>query len=98
MLFLFFSMDAKTAARNSLFIIFFSQGANLLFTLLSGSIPAFIPEVLVVMVCGGIAGGLSGTHLTGKMTNRHVELLFALVLILILAVILFNFLNFAGLL
>ncbi len=40
-LFFFFGMDTKTAAQNSLYIILFSQIANLLTTIVTGSVPAF---------------------------------------------------------
>ena len=38
-LFFFFSMSTKTAAENSLYIIFFSQIASLVSSLLTGSVP-----------------------------------------------------------
>ena len=55
-----FSMDTKVAAQNSLYIILFSQIANLLTTLITRSVPAFDILTLVLMVCGGIGGGMIG--------------------------------------
>ena len=40
-LYLFFSMDSKTAALNSIYIIFFSQATTLIFTIVSGNVPSF---------------------------------------------------------
>jgi len=96
-LYILFSMDSKTAALNSIFIIFFSQAANLIFTLVSGSLPAFPPRVLILMVSGGISGGLLGSHFTGRMTNRHVDSLFSTVLIIIIGVCIYNFSRYTGL-
>lgn len=75
-LYFFFSMDTKTAASNSLYIILFSQLASLLSTLLTGTVPAFRWPVLLVMVCGGVGGGVVGRLLNRRMDNRLVERLF----------------------
>ena len=42
-LFYFFSMETKTAAQNSLYIILFSQITSLLTTLITHSVPEFTP-------------------------------------------------------
>lgn len=54
-----FSMDSKTAAVISLYIILFSQLASLLAALISG-VPDFPPMALALMVAGGIGGGIAG--------------------------------------
>ena len=59
-LFYFFSMDTKTAAQNSLYIILFSQAASLVNSIAAGQIPEFSFLLLVVMVLSGIAGGAIG--------------------------------------
>ncbi len=89
-LYFFFAMDSKTAALNSIFIIFFSQIANLLFTTLSGNLPEFEPVVLIIMIVGGITGGLTGSVLSHKMTNRAVDKLFMIVLIVIMILCVYN--------
>lgn len=57
-LFFFFSMDTKTAAENSLYIILFSQIASLfasLFaSLLTRTVPEFSLGMLLLMAAGGI--------------------------------------------
>ena len=91
-----FSMDSKTAAANSLYIILFSQLASLISTLLSG-LPAFQPLVLAVMVVGGIGGGIAGRSLNKKMDNRAVDKLFICLMVLIIAICVFNAVRaFAG--
>ena len=52
-LYFFFSMDTKTAAANSLYIIFFGQLFSLFAALASRTVPPFQPLVLAVMVAGG---------------------------------------------
>lgn len=92
-LYFFFSMDSKTAALNSIFIIFFSQIANLLFTALSGNLPQFDPLVLIIMIIGGITGGITGSFLLHGMTNRAVDKLFMVVLSIIMLLCLYNTVN-----
>ena len=75
-LYFFFSMDTKTAAANSLYIILFSQLASLITTLVTHTVPDFRWPVLAVMVAGGIGGGMAGRALNKRMDNKLVERLF----------------------
>jgi uncharacterized membrane protein YfcA len=93
-LYLFFSMDSKKAALNSIYIIFFSQATNLLFTIASGNVPSFPPLVLVLMILGGIGGGLIGSELRKKMNNRQVDILFSIVMVIIIGISTYNFINY----
>ena len=52
-----FSVDTKTAALNSLYVILFSQTASFFSTLVQGKTPKFDVLVLTVMGGGGVAGG-----------------------------------------
>ena len=85
-----FGMDTKTAAANSLYVIFFSQSANLLAAIATGSVPAFGGGVLALMAAGGIFGGLAGRKLNRKMDNRAVDRLFAGLMVLIIGICLYN--------
>ena len=70
-LFFFFSMTTKVAAENSLYIIFFSQIASLLSSLVTKSVPDFQLITLVFMVVGGIAGGAAGgKSIKNRRQNR----------------------------
>lgn len=89
----FFSMDSKTAALNSIFVIFFSQLTSLLFTAISGNIPPFEPAILILMILGGISGGLLGTKLSVKMTHRAVDKLFMGAMIIIIGICVYNILK-----
>ena len=89
-LFYFFSMETKVAAANSLYIILFSQTANLLTILFTGSIPPFQLSALVLMVGGGIGGGIVGRKLNKKITSRTVDKLFIGLMVVIVAICVYN--------
>ena len=86
----FFSMDSKTAAANSLYIILFSQIANLLTTLVTASVPDFRVPALMLMVAGGIGGGVVGRTLNKKMDNNAVDKLFICLMVVIVAICISN--------
>lgn len=86
----FFSMDTKTAAANSLYIILFSQSASLLATLLTASVPEFRIPALILMVAGGIGGGIVGRKLNKKMDNKAVDKLFIGLMVLIVGICVYN--------
>lgn len=86
----FFSMDTKTAAANSLYIILFSQAASLLATLATRSVPDFRLPALILMVAGGIGGGIVGRGFNRKMDNRAVDKLFMGLMLLIICICVYN--------
>ena len=89
-LFYFFSMDIKTAAKNSLYIILFSQTASLFTTLATHSVPEFSPLALALMVAGGIGGGIVGQVLHKKLSNEATHKLFMLLTLVIFLISLVN--------
>ncbi|OQY32507.1 MAG: hypothetical protein B6241_10955 [Spirochaetaceae bacterium 4572_59] len=93
-LYFFFSMDSKTAALSSIFIIFFSQITNLIFTISSGNVPVFDPFILALMITGGIAGGLLGSHFSRKMTHKEIDHLFIGIMAVIILICIYNFTGF----
>ncbi len=94
-LYFFFSMDTRTAAANSLYIIFFSQLASLLITIASGSTPPFPPMALVLMVAGGIGGGIVGRSLNRRMDDRAVDRLFIALMAVIIGISIMNSVRYA---
>ena len=92
----FFSMDTKTAAANSLYVIFFGQLFSLINTLVTRSVPAFRPEVLLLMVAGGIGGGMIGRVLNKKLSSRLVDQLFIGLMSVIIGISIFNAIRYAG--
>ena len=89
-LFFFFSMETKTAAQNSLYIILFSQIASLVTTVVSRQVPQFEMPVLLLMIAGGIGGGIMGRNLNKKLSNKAVDRLFLILMAVIIGISLYN--------
>ena len=97
-LFYFFSMDTKTAAQNSLYIILFSQVTSLVTTLLTRSVPEFRWGALLLMIAGGIGGGMAGRKLNKKLDNAAVDKLFMGLMAVIICISIYNTVRYAGIL
>ncbi len=93
-LFFFFSMDTKTAAQNSLYIILFSQITSLANTLLTRTVPEFSIGLLVLMVAGGILGGVAGRTVNKKMDAAMVNKLFIGLMAVIMLICVYNIVQF----
>ncbi len=93
-LFYFFSMDTKTAAENSLYIIFFSQLASLIFTIIGGKIPEFPITMLLLMAGGGIFGGICGRSINKKIGNKTMDKLFIGLMVLMIFINIYNIFKF----
>lgn len=78
LLLILFSMDSKQAAKNSIYIILFSQTANLLFSLATRAIPDFQWSYLLLMMCGGVGGALIGAYVSKRINTRGVDQLMIL--------------------
>lgn len=89
-LYFFFSMDTKTAAANSLYIILFSQFTSFVSTVVTHKVPTFTPITLILMVIGGILGGVIGRKVNKKIDNKTVEKLFIVLMVIIIFISLFN--------
>ncbi|CQR47225.1 Sulfite exporter TauE/SafE [Paraliobacillus sp. PM-2] len=87
---LLFSMDAKNAACNSIFIIFFSQLSALVLAGVTTEIGNYDLSMLPYMIIGGIVGGLIGTHFVHKITNKQVEKIFNIAILAILFINIYN--------
>ena len=85
-----FSMDSKTAALNSLYIILFSQAASFLNTLVRGTVPEFDWFVLIAMCVGGVLGGILGRGISARLTNRGVDRLFLVIMAVITVISCYN--------
>ncbi|MBR6769889.1 MAG: sulfite exporter TauE/SafE family protein [Lachnospiraceae bacterium] len=93
-LFFFFSMTTKTAAEYSLYIIFFSQIASLLTSLITRTVPDFQPVILILMAAGGILGGICGRSINRKIKEKTVDRLFIGLMAVIICINLYNFFRF----
>ena len=92
----FFSMDTKTCALNSLYIIFFSQTVSLLSNIVMKDIPSFEPLLLVMMMVCAVAGATAGRALSKKMDEHKVDVMFMGMLILITAISIYNCFKYAS--
>jgi len=92
----FFSMDTKESATNSLFIILLSQIASLIQTLMTASVPTFNVLFLCVMVGGGVVGGFAGQAVNKKLSERQVERLFNVLLVVVVGVCVYNAVRFGS--
>ena len=93
-LFFFFGMETKTAAANSLYIILFSQVANLITTLIGGA-PQFEWHALLLMISGGIIGGVLGRFINRKIQSKSVDRLFIALMSLIIIISIYNALKYS---
>ena len=93
-LFFFFSMEAKEAAKNSLYIIIFSQISSIVTALMTGSVPDFEWLHLLCMVIGGIGGALTGAAVSKRIDNKGVEKILKALLIVIIMIDFYNVLKF----
>lgn len=91
----FFAMESKLAAEASLFIIAFSQTAGLIYTLGSGTLPAFDSVVLIGMCAMAVLGSVVGRRLLKRVDSSAVDRLYIFALVLIIAICVYNFVRFA---
>lgn len=89
-LFFFFSMETKEAAENSLYIILFSQITSLLSSIAGNTVPVFDLPILILMILGGICGGICGRIINKHISSKTVEKLFLLLMLLIIAINIYN--------
>lgn len=94
-LFFFFSMEAKQAAKNSLYIIIFSQISSIVTAIITNSVPSFEWIHLFCMVLGGIGGALIGAIISKRIDNKGVEKVLKALLIVIILIDFYNVLKFA---
>lgn len=90
----FFSMDSKTAALNSLFIILFAQITNLVSFMISNGIPELNYLFLIGMWITAVVGATLGRMVSKKVDNRTVDKLFMLLMSIIIAICLYNCIKF----
>ena len=94
-LFFFFSMEAKEAAKNSLYIIVFSQISNIASAIVTDSVPEFKWIHLGMMILGGIGGALLGNIFSRKMDNKDVESVLKVLVSVIVCLGIYNILKYS---
>ncbi len=92
---LLFSMTSKEAAKNSIFIIFFSQVVSLMSTVAGGTVPDVEPWLVVLMAFGGVAGAIIGGSISKRISDSGVDKVFIWMLAAIALVNVWNIIRFA---
>ena len=90
----FLSLDSKTTALYSIYVILFSQISSLLLTLFTGSVPIVKVAYLIVMIVGGVLGGVLGSKISIKLTNKNIDTIFNYVLFAIIIISIYNSVHF----
>lgn len=96
-LYLFFSMDTKTAALNSIYIIFFSQAASIIQTIVKGAVPPFQWSVFFMMIAGGVIGGTVGPIVSKKLSLKGVDKIYLAMVVGIILISIYNGVHYLGL-
>lgn len=87
---IFFNMEARDAARNSIVVILFSQGAKILSIACTTGFSSYNLSVLPVMLIGGVLGGFIGYRLNKTISEKNILKIFNSVLILIVLLNIYN--------
>lgn len=93
-LYYFFSMSPKVSARNSLFVILFSQITSFSTTIITNTVPTFDSLSLGVMCLGGVLGAIIGGYLDKKIDDDTTEKFFSIVLIGLILLNIYNVIMF----
>lgn len=93
-LYYFFSMETKTAAQNSIYIICLSQISSLLLTLFTHTVPAVSPVLLIGMILCGLLGSAAGRKINARINNAVVDKLFMGLMCVIIGICCYNIYQF----
>lgn len=87
-----FSMNIKEAAAGSIFIILFSQLANLISIAVTGGFGGYDYSMLWCMIPASVAGGLIGSWLRKRISHKTADTLFNVIVLGILLLNVYNIL------
>ncbi|MGL5652023.1 MAG: TSUP family transporter [Paraclostridium sp.] len=85
-----FSMTANEAARNSILVIFFSQGSKIISIAATTGFLSYNLDMLPYMLVGGLLGGIIGYKINKAVSEKSIIKIFNSVT---LSIILLNFYN-----
>lgn len=91
---LLFSMNMKEAVQNSLFIIFISQCASILFAITVGNLPDLKPHTLLGSSLAGIMGAILGRRINKGIKDKTVTKLFIGLNFFIIMICVYNIYRF----
>jgi len=95
-LYYFFSMETKVAAQNSIYIIFLSQIASFIMSVVTNTIPNVSIIVLVGMILCGLTGSAIGRIINAKIASDVVDKLFMGLMCVIILICCYNMYQFIG--
>ena len=93
-MYFFFSMSAKTAAQNSLYVILISQSVGLISSSVTSGIPGIPAPLMAGMVLCGIIGSEAGGMINRRLDERQVNVLFELSMLLVMGISAYNIYSF----
>lgn len=85
-----FSFDTKTSALASIVAIFFSQLSKIVTIMLGEGFAPYDLSVLPFMLAGAVLGGIIGSQISAKLSNKQTDKFFNIVVVLVFAVCISN--------
>ncbi len=95
-LYLFFAMDTRTAAINSVYIILFSQISSIGHTIILGNLPVFDSAVAGMMLVGGILGGILAASMSKKVSTKGLDKIYIGLIVVIVFISGVNGIRYMG--
>jgi uncharacterized membrane protein YfcA len=89
-LYILLNMDIKKAAAGSIFIILMAQASKIAAISLTGGFAGYDLKMLWYMIPAGITGGLLGSWLHNKISEKAIHLLFDITVGVVIAICAFN--------
>ena len=85
-----FSMTANEAARNSILVIFFSQGSKIISIAVTTGFSSYNLDMLPYMLVGGVLGGIIGYKINKAVSEKSIIKIFNSVTLSIILLNLYN--------
>lgn len=85
-----FNTPIKDATVYSIITIFFSQLSKIITILLSVNLERYDLTILYFVIPAGIIGGFLGSLVSGKISDKKVNLLYQIVIIMVLVINIYN--------
>lgn len=85
-----FSMTANEAARNSILVIFFSQGSKIISIAATTGFSSYNLDMLPYMLVGGVLGGIIGYKINKAVSEKSIIKIFNSVTLSIILLNLYN--------
>lgn len=89
-LYLLFNMDIRKAAVGSIFIILMAQASKIVTISLTGGFGGYDLGMLWYMIPAGITGGLLGSWLHHKISEKAIHILFDFTVGIVIVICIFN--------